>query len=100
MATYTFNYGVADTVRDEMAQVTITLRNELESMEQQVALAMQDWDDGAKQQYAVAKQQWDAAAARMPYSLAQAEIALNNISGGYLQVEHTGANAWGGYSVK
>ncbi|MGI5499188.1 WXG100 family type VII secretion target [Lentzea sp. CA-135723] len=100
MATYTFDRGMADSVRDQMAAVTKQLQNELENMHTQVMNTLQDWQDGAKDQYLVAKQQWDAAAQRMPFSLNSAEIALNHITAGYLKVEHTGMNAWGGYSVK
>jgi uncharacterized protein YukE len=91
---------MADSVRDQMAAITRRLQTELESMDQQIRSTLQDWQDGAKDQYMVAKAQWDAAAARMPHSLNSAEVALNQITGGYLKVEHTGMNAWGGYNVK
>ncbi|OZM70834.1 hypothetical protein CFN78_23225 [Amycolatopsis antarctica] len=91
---------MADTVRDQMATITKQLQTELQSMHEQVISNLQEWQDAAKDQYQVAKQQWDAAAARMPHSLNSAEMTLNNITGGYLKVEHTGQNAWGGYSVK
>ncbi|ONI76977.1 hypothetical protein ALI144C_33190 [Actinosynnema sp. ALI-1.44] len=91
---------MADTVRDQMAIVTKRLQTELESMHQQITSTLQDWQDGAKDQYLEAKKQWDAAANRMPQSLNSAEVALNQITGGYLKIEHTGVNAWGGYSVK
>ncbi|MFI9005947.1 WXG100 family type VII secretion target [Actinosynnema sp. NPDC053489] len=100
MPTYTFDRGMADHVRDQMAEVTKRLQAELENMHQQVMNTLQDWEDGAKDQYLVAKSQWDGAAQRMPHSLNSAEVALNQITGGYLKVEHSGVNAWGGYSVK
>jgi ESAT-6 family protein len=100
LPTYTFDRGMADSVRDQMAAVTKRLQTELENMHQQILQSLGDWQDGAKDQYMVAKSQWDAAAARMPHSLNSAEVALNNITGGYLKIEHTGMNAWGGYSVK
>ncbi|PRY38970.1 WXG100 family type VII secretion target [Umezawaea tangerina] len=100
MATYTFDRGMADSVRDQMASVTMALRSELERMDQQVQSTLQDWQDGAKDQYLVAKSQWDEVAARMPNSLHSAEVALSEITDGYLKIEHTGMNAWGGYDVK
>lgn len=100
MTTYTFDRGMADSVRDQMALVTKRLQAELETMHQKVVSNLQDWQDGAKDQYMLAKQQWDAAANRMPASLNAAEVALNNITNGYLKIEHTGMNAWGGYSAK
>jgi uncharacterized protein YukE len=100
MATYTFNRAMADSVRDRMATVTRLLQSELDSMDQQVRATLADWQDGAKSSYEHAKVQWDAAAARMPHSLHAAEVALNQITSGYLKIEHTGMNAWGGYSVK
>ncbi|GAA2822649.1 MULTISPECIES: WXG100 family type VII secretion target [Crossiella] len=100
MPTYTFNRGMADSVRDQMAAITKQLQNELENMHQQITSTLQDWQDGAKDQYLTAKSQWDAAAQRMPHSLNAAETALQQITEGYLKVEHTGMNAWGGYSVK
>lgn len=100
MPTYTFDRGMADSVRDQMAAITKRLQGELEAMHQNIVSNLQDWQDGAKDQYMVAKSQWDAAAARMPHSLNAAEVALNEITRGYLKVEHTGVNAWGGYSVK
>jgi uncharacterized protein YukE len=91
---------MADSVRDQMAAITKRLQTELETMHQQVIGNLQDWQDGAKDQYMVAKTQWDAAAARMPQSLNSAEVALSQITNGYLKVEQSGVNAWGGYSVK
>ncbi|MFB9909020.1 WXG100 family type VII secretion target [Allokutzneria oryzae] len=100
MPTYTFDRGMADSVRDQMAAVTKRLQTELETMHQQIITTLADWKDGAKEQYMVAKHHWDAAAQRMPHSLNSAEVALNQITGGYLKIEHSGVNAWGGYSVK
>ncbi|HEX7305454.1 WXG100 family type VII secretion target [Lentzea sp.] len=100
MATYTFNPAMADTVRDEMARVTKLLKTELENMDQQVRLTLADWDDAAKRSYDQAQREWTAAANRMPHSLHAAEVALSEITSGYLKVEHTGMNAWGGFSVK
>ncbi|MEV0058110.1 WXG100 family type VII secretion target [Saccharopolyspora sp. NPDC050389] len=91
---------MADSVRDQMATVTRRLQTELENMHQQIVSTLQDWQGDAKDQYMVAKAQWDAAAQRMPQSLNSAEVALDQITGGYLKVEHTGMNAWGGYGVK
>ena len=100
MATYTFNRGQADQVRDTMASVTRQLQQELEHMDGKVRTTLAEWEDGAAAQYETAKKQWDAAAARMPHSLNSAEVALSQITDGYLKVEHSGVNAWGGYSVK
>ena len=97
---YTFNAGIADQVRDQMASVTMKLKNDLDNMDSQVRANLAEWIDGAAETYEQAKVQWDAAAARMPHSLNAAEVALQEISGGYLKIEHTGMNAWGGYSVK
>lgn len=100
MTTYTFDRGMADSVRDEMARVTMQLKTELENMHTQVTTTLADWQDGAKEMYDFAKKEWDEAAGRMPQSLNAAEVALNQITDGYLKIEHTGVNAWGGYSVK
>ncbi|MGW5645799.1 WXG100 family type VII secretion target [Saccharopolyspora sp. NPDC003752] len=90
---------MADSVRDHMAEVTRRLQTELDDMHQQIVSTLQDWQGGAKDQYMVAKSQWDTAARRMWQSLNSAEVALDQITGGYLKVEHTGMNAWGGYGV-
>lgn len=100
MSTYEFNRSMADNVRDDMARVTKQLQTELANLDSQVKTTLADWVDGAKTQYDSAKAQWDAAAARMPASLAAAEKALNDITDGYLRIEHTGVNQWGGYSVR
>ena len=100
MTTYTFDPAKADMVRDTMAAVTIKLTEELKNMHANVMKTLADWQDGAKEQYDIAKKAWDEAAARMPTSLNSAEVTLNQITGGYLKIEHTGRNAWGGYSVK
>ncbi|WP_405060772.1 WXG100 family type VII secretion target [Kribbella sp. NBC_01505] len=100
MATYSFNPTMADSTRDVMAIVTRQLLAELETMNANVLKVMQDWSGDARMQYDGAKQQWDQAAQRMPASLNAAEVALKELTNGYLQIEHTGVNAWGGYSVK
>ncbi|WP_189258992.1 WXG100 family type VII secretion target [Lentzea flava] len=91
---------MADSVRDQMALVTKKLHSELEAMHQKVMATLQDWQGAAKDQYMQAKKEWDAAAQRMPEKLHRTEVALQQITNGYLQVEHTGINAWGGYGVK
>lgn len=91
---------MAEAIKDQMGAVTRKLQAELESMHQKVTSTLQDWQDGAKDQYMLAKKEWDDAAGRMPASLHAAEVALNNITDGYLKIEHTGMNAWGGYSMK
>ncbi|MFI5735655.1 WXG100 family type VII secretion target [Kribbella sp. NPDC051587] len=100
MATYSFNPTKADRTRDVMGIVTKQLMDELETMNTNVLKVMQDWTGDARMQYDIAKQQWDQAAQRMPASLNAAEVALRDITNGYLQIEHSGVNAWGGYSVK
>ncbi|QFZ18577.1 WXG100 family type VII secretion target [Saccharothrix syringae] len=100
MTTYTFDQRIADQARDQMADVTKMLKTELESMHQQVLTTLRDWDGPSKDQYTIAKAKWDAAADRMPHSLNSAEVALANITNGYLKVEHTGVNAFGGYHVR
>ena len=98
--TYTFDRVVADSVRDEMAAVTRQLTIELDNMDRQVRATLADWQDGAKEAYDKAMVQCNAAMTRMPTSLGRAEVVLNEITEGYLKIEHTGANAWGGFSMK
>lgn len=100
MPTYTFNRPMADATRDTMANVTKTLLEQLRDLDVQCQSSLAEWSDTARDQYDDAKRQWDRAALRMPTSLGHAEKALNDITGGYLRVEHTGANQWGGYTVK
>ncbi|MGM1060043.1 WXG100 family type VII secretion target [Saccharothrix sp. Mg75] len=100
MTNYTFDPRQADQARDVMADVTMRLRTELENMHQQVLSTLQEWDGPSKDQYSVAKAKWDAAARRMPHSLHTAEVALEQITQGYLRVEHTGVNAFGGFDVR
>ncbi|XVS67701.1 WXG100 family type VII secretion target [Actinosynnema sp. CA-299493] len=100
MTDYTFDQRIADQARDQMAETTRRLTKELEDMHLQVVQTLQEWSGDAKQQYQVAKSQWDQAAARMPASLFTAESALEQITQGYVRVEHAGVNAFGGYSVK
>lgn len=93
---YTFDFTMADSVRDHMATTTKNIISMLENLHNEVSTSLASWESGAREEYNRAKTEWDAAAARMPQSLGQAELALSEISGGYLQVEHWGANRWMG----
>ncbi|MFD9698135.1 WXG100 family type VII secretion target [Lentzea sp. NPDC059081] len=100
MTTFTFDRGMADSVRDQMATITKNLQTELQNMDTQVRAALGDWTGQDKDQYEFAKREWDAAAARMPSSLNRAETVLNVITDGYLKIEHQGMNSWSGYNVR
>ena len=91
---YTFDFNMADGVRDHMATATKNIISMLENLHNEVSTSLANWESGARDQYNQAKTEWDAAAAQMPQSLGQAESALSEISSGYLQVEHWGANRW------
>ena len=97
---YRFDPNTADATRDEMARVTNKLKAELANLDQQTQSRLAEWEGGAKDAYRSAKQQWDQAAERMTQNLGRAEVALNQITQGYLKVEHTGTNAWGGFTVR
>lgn len=91
---YTFDFNMADSVRDHMATATKSIISMLETLHNEVSTSLASWESGAREQYNQAKTEWDAAAAQMPQSLGQAEQALSEISSGYLQVEHYGAGRW------
>jgi len=91
---YTFDFTMADGVRDHMATITKSIISMLENLHSEVSTSLASWESGAREQYNQAKAEWDAAAAQMPQSLGQAETALSEISNGYLQVEHYGAGRW------
>ncbi|MDT7726520.1 MAG: hypothetical protein QOI21_3096 [Actinomycetota bacterium] len=95
MATYKFNFQQADVVRDDMAAITKNIQNMLTDLDSQVRGSLQEWTSDARESYDASKLKWDAAAAKMPEALGRAEMALAEISNGYLQVEHTGAGMWG-----
>ncbi|WP_433261127.1 WXG100 family type VII secretion target [Actinosynnema sp. CS-041913] len=96
MAQYQFNFSLADATRDNMAAITNNIRTMLDELHSNVTGSLQEWTSDARDAYNVSKQKWDAAAARMPYSLQRAEVTLNEISNGYLKVEHTGTQMWDG----
>ncbi|MEU4746406.1 WXG100 family type VII secretion target [Actinosynnema sp. NPDC023658] len=100
MTSYTFDQRMADQARDQMAEISTRLRTKLAEMHEQVMSTLQEWDGPSRDQYQVAKSKWDAAANRMPHSLNAAEVALQNITGGYVRVEHTGVNAFGGFDIR
>lgn len=91
---YTFDFTMADSVRDHMATTTKNIISMLENLHNEVSTSLANWESGAREEYNRAKADWDAAAAQMPQSLGQAELALSEISGGYLAVEHWGAGRW------
>jgi WXG100 family type VII secretion target len=91
---YTFDFNMADGVRDHMASITKNIISLLENLHNEVSSSLASWESGARDEYNRAKQEWDAAAAQMPQSLGRAEQALAEISNGYLSVEHFGANRW------
>lgn len=96
MTQYQFNFGAADQTRDQMATITKRIQTMLEELHSNVQGSLQNWESSAREQYNVSKQKWDAAAAEMPKCLNRAEVSLQEISNGYLKVEHTGAGMWGG----
>ncbi|MEC3975222.1 WXG100 family type VII secretion target [Amycolatopsis sp. H20-H5] len=96
MANYQFSFQLADMTRDHMATITMRMRTMLEELDGNVNKSLADWTSDARAAYQVSKQKWDDAAQKMPQSLQRAEVALNEISNGYLQVEHTGTNMWNG----
>ncbi|MDQ2588770.1 WXG100 family type VII secretion target [Saccharothrix yanglingensis] len=100
MTSYTFDQRMADQARDQMAEISIQLSNRLAQLEQEVQTTLKDWQGDARETYRIAQASWDAASKRMPASLHAAEVALQNITHGYLRVEHTGVNAFGGFNVR
>ncbi|GAA3464475.1 WXG100 family type VII secretion target [Saccharothrix longispora] len=100
MTNYTFDQRMADQARDQMAEVSVQLRNMLGQLNQELGTALQDWRGEARLAYEAAQKKWNAAADRMPSSLHSAEVALQNITNGYLRVEHTGVNAFGAHNTR
>lgn len=92
--TYTFNFQLADQVRDSMASITKNMLATLTDLDLMARHSLQEWSGSAQQAYATHKQKWDAAAAQMPAALGRAESALAEISNGYLQVEHYAQSMW------
>lgn len=92
--TCAFNFQIADSVRDNMAAYTRAVLDQLAELDALARGGLAGWDDAAREAYAVHKANWDAAAARMPEALGRAESALNEISGGYLRVEHYAHGTW------
>lgn len=96
MANYQFSFPLADATRDNMANITIRIQEMLKQLDENVRGSIQEWTSDAREAYNVSKAKWDGAAARMPYCLQRAEVTLNEISQGYLKVEHTGTDMWNG----
>ena len=96
MAQYTFSFGQADAVRDQMATITNRVHSMLEELNGNVMKQISEWESDARREYDLAKQKWDAAAAAMPSALGRAEQTLQTISDGYLHVEHYGVDLWRG----
>jgi uncharacterized protein YukE len=92
--THTFNFQIADSVRDTMATCTRALLDQLEDLDTMARNDLANWDAAAREAYAVHKANWDKAAAEMPEALGRAESALTEISGGYLKVEHYAQGMW------
>lgn len=92
--TYTFNFQTADSVRDSMAAYTKAMLDQLNDLNTMAQNSLASWDGAAREAYMVHKTNWDSAAAKMPEALGRAEAALNEISGGYLQVEHYAQGMW------
>lgn len=91
---HTFNFQIADSVRDSMAACTKAVLDQLEDLDAMARNSMVGWDGAAREAYAVHKASWDDAVARMPEALGRAESALNEISGGCLRVEHYAQGRW------
>ncbi|HEX6346746.1 WXG100 family type VII secretion target [Umezawaea sp.] len=91
---YTFSFQIADSVRDNMAACTRAVLDQLAELNTTAQSGLAGWDGAARDAYAAHKANWDSAAARMPEALGRAEAALNEISGGYLKVEHYARGAW------
>jgi len=92
--TCAFNFQIADSVRDNMATYTKAMLDQLDDLHAMAQNSLASWDDAAREAYLVRKANWDNAAAKMPEALGRAESALNEISGGYLQVEHYARGMW------
>ena len=92
--TCTFNFQIADSVRDNMAACTRALLDQLHDLDTMARNSLASWDGAAREAYEAHKAKWDAAAAKMPEALGRTESALNKISGGYLQVEHYAQGRW------
>ena len=92
--TYAFNFQIADSVRDTMAAYTKAMLDQLDDLDAMARHSLANWDGPAREAYVVHKAKWDAAAAKMPEALGRAESALNEISGGYLKVEHYAQGMW------
>jgi WXG100 family type VII secretion target len=91
---YTFNFQIADSVRDTMATYTRAMLDQLDDLNTMAQNSLAGWDGAAREAYAVHRANWDNAAAKMPEALGRAESALNEISGGCLQVEHYAQGMW------
>lgn len=92
--TCTFNFQIADSVRDSMAACTRAVLDQLDDLDTLARNSLAGWDSATREAYAVHKANWDAAAARMPEALGRAESALHELSGGCLRVEHYARGRW------
>ncbi|HWO66823.1 MAG TPA: WXG100 family type VII secretion target [Umezawaea sp.] len=91
---YTFSFQIADSVRDNMAACTRAVLDQLAELDTMAQSSLAGWDGAAREAYAAHRAGWESAAAKMPEALGRAEAALNEISGGYLKVEHYARGAW------
>jgi ElaB/YqjD/DUF883 family membrane-anchored ribosome-binding protein len=96
MTTYDFHFGIANSVCDELRQITGRLQADLTEGEQEAEISLKDWSDEAKDAYASYKSEWDRIASQMPATLDRAQQALVEITNGYFQIEKAGVNAWSG----
>ena len=96
MTQYDFSFSAADATRDQMAAITLRMQAMLQELDNNVKGSLQQWTSAARDQYNISQAKWNAAANEMPKCLNRAELALNEISNGYLRVEHTGVNMWSG----
>jgi WXG100 family type VII secretion target len=96
VADYTFNFVMADSTTQHMADINKKVTDGLSDLNTHVLASIQQWEGGARDAYFQAKIQWDANAAVMSQALDAARMTLVEIGTKYGTTESRHTMLWNG----
>lgn len=95
MSNFTFNFGQADAVMEDVARVNRQIAAALDELERSVESSLQGWEsEEVKTVYQATKARWDQAALQMNAFLDRAQQALGSVRENYGITETRNAAKW------
>ncbi|GAA0389182.1 hypothetical protein GCM10009541_35300 [Micromonospora gifhornensis] len=95
MSNFTFNFGLADAVLDDVTRINQRIEQALNELEVNVERGLDGWEsEEAKTAYRAAKMRWDQAAQQMNTFLERARRTLMTVSDNYGATEKANASYW------